>query len=132
MSPRAGIAARQRAPLPKEVQTHVAIADALRVGAVAGWAWTHFPAGEARDDVVGAKLKRMGLKPGWPDFLLIHPSGVLFCLELKRGRALLRPEQMDFMMMCRARGIPHAVVRSFDEAVRQLSEWGALRLSVSA
>lgn len=118
-------------PAP-EIRTHIAVADALRIGAVAGWEWSHFPAGEKRDPATGARLKRMGLKPGWSDFVLISPAGVHHWLELKRGKAPLEPEQVDFMLACQSRGVPHAVARSFDEAIGQLTAWGAIRLSVSA
>lgn len=119
-------------PLPVEFRTHVAVADALRIGVMPGWLWTHFPAGEHRDEATGARLKRMGLKRGWSDFLLINPNGLHHWLELKRGKARLTPEQTAFMLACQGRGVPHAVVRSFDEAIRQLTDWGAIRLSVAA
>lgn len=38
-----------------------------------GVAWTHFPAGEKRHPKVGAKLKKMGLFPGWPDYQFLIP-----------------------------------------------------------
>jgi len=124
--------ARQRAPEPMEDQTTIAVADALRIAAVPGWLWSHFPAGEERDKRVGAKLKRMGLKPGWPDFLLISPEGMHHWLELKRGvRGTLKPDQVDFAQHMLARDVPWAVARSFDEAVTVLTRWGALRLTVS-
>lgn len=132
MTSRRPKAARTAAPLPKELSTHVAIADALRIGAQPGWLWTHFPAGEHRDDQTGARLKRMGLKPGWSDFLLISPEGRLHALELKRGPGPLSPDQVEFMLLCQSRGVPHAVARSFDEAISQLTAWGAIKLSVSA
>jgi hypothetical protein len=44
-------------------------AGSLRVGI------QHFPTGEKRDASTGAKLKRMGTKPGWPDLILVSPSG---------------------------------------------------------
>jgi hypothetical protein len=37
-----------------------------------GWLYTHFPAGEYRPKRTGAKLKRMGLKRGVPDFLIFE------------------------------------------------------------
>lgn len=121
----------QLVPLPKEWQTHIAIADALRVAAVDDWLWTHFPAGELRDDATGEKLRRMGLKRGWGDFLLISPSGEHHWLELKRGAGgRLTSDQTAFMLACQARGVPHAVARTFDEAVRALTAWGALQLTV--
>lgn len=119
-------------PLPYEVRTHVAVADALRVGCVPGWLWSHFPAGENRDEKTGARLKRMGLKRGWSDFLLIDPGGKHHWLELKRGKAELTDPQEAFRDACQARGVPWAVARSFEEAVSVLTEWGALRLRVSA
>lgn len=126
---------RQRgvaAPPAPEIRTHIAVADALRVGAVAGWLWTHFPAGGKRDDKTGALLKRMGLKPGFADFLLIDPGGVHHWLELKRGKAELSEAQEAFCTAMQARGVPWALARSFDEAITVLTGWGAIRLSVSA
>jgi hypothetical protein len=38
-----------------------------------------------RDAATAGKLKAMGLQPGWPDILLVNPSGRLHALELKRG-----------------------------------------------
>jgi hypothetical protein len=39
-----------------------------------GVLWSHFPSGESRDARTGAKLKHMGLQPGWPDFIIIVPG----------------------------------------------------------
>lgn len=88
--------------------------------------WTHFPAGEHRNAVTGAKLKRMGLKRGVPDFLIFNPtvfynpiySGM--GIELKVGTNKLTKEQeawaFDFLYV---RWI-HAVCRSVDEVVIQI------------
>lgn len=125
--------ARHAVLVPLEVQTHVAVADALRIASVPGWLWSHFPAGENRDSATGAKLQRMGLKRGWSDFVLISPSGVHHWLELKRGtRGKLKPEQSEFALHLLNRGVPWAVAYSFDEAVRILTGWGALKMTVSA
>jgi VRR-NUC domain len=121
-----------RPPPAPEFRTHCAIADALRVGIAPGWIWTHFPAGEKRDKGAAARLKRMGLRPGFPDFLLISPTGVHCWLELKRGRARLNWAQDLFRTEMLERGVPHAVARSFDEAIRVLTAWGAIRLRVAA
>lgn len=120
-----------KAPQPIERKTHIAVADALTWGCAPGWEWTHFPAGEHRSEETGALLKRMGLKKGWSDFVLIGPTGVHHWLELKRGKAPLTPEQEAFRDACQVRGVPWAVARSFAEATAQLQSWGALRLSVS-
>jgi hypothetical protein len=114
----------------------VAVADLLRVAAAPGWLWTHFPAGEARPSFIskagkrfspaGARLWRMGLNPGWSDFLLISPEGVLHVLELKTTTGRVQPEQTDFQAATAARGLPTALVRGVDAAIAQLIAWGAL------
>lgn len=119
-------------PLPLEFATQCAIADTLRRACVAGWLWSHFPSGENRDAGTGARLKRMGLKKGWADLLLISPEGVHHWLELKRGKAPLTEEQEAFRDACWARGVAWSVARSYDEAIAQLSSWGALRVAVTA
>jgi hypothetical protein len=121
---------RLKLPQPLEFETHVSIADALRLAVVPGWLWTHFPAGEKRDMRTAARLKRMGLNRGFADFLLIDPEGLHHWLELKRGKAPLTSDQEAFGEAMRARRVPYAVVRSFEEAVDQLHEWQALRAEV--
>ena len=59
-------------PPPKEFALHCAVADTVRRWILPGWIWTHFPAGEARSAITGARLKRMGLARGFPDLLFFH------------------------------------------------------------
>lgn len=124
----------RRAPVPLENQTTVAVADALAVAARPGWQWSHFPAGEHRHPIVGARLQKMGLQRGWPDFILLSPTVVPHFLELKRGDlGRLSAEQEDFRDWCLDRRARWALARSFDEAVEQLALWGVLdRMRVSA
>lgn len=125
---------RREAVVAYEHQMTVAVADALRLACKPGWLWSHFPAGEHRHPVVGAKLLRMGLQKGWPDFVLLSPRVAPHFLELKRGDlGYLSEEQEEFRDWCLDRGAAWALVRSTDEAVEQLTRWGALdRLRVSA
>jgi hypothetical protein len=122
----------EKPPLAKERATHIAVADALEIGANRGWTWTHFPAGELRNPVTAGLLKRMGTKPGWADFLLVSPQGRLHCLELKRGASPLNEAQKAFRNAMGACGVTYAVARSFDEAMILLTLWGAVRLTVTA
>jgi hypothetical protein len=135
---------RQRGVKPPpalEFETHCALADTLRRAVTPGWLWTHFPAGEERPAHIdkrgrrvsseGARLKRMGLKPGWADFLFVSPAGRLHCLELKRGNAPLNDAQQDFRDAITLCGVPYAVARSYDEAIQILTSWGAVRVRVS-
>jgi hypothetical protein len=116
----------EKAPLATEFATQCAIADALRVGCSPGWLWTHFPAGEYRTDETGRRLKRMGLKPGWSDMLLIGPDGRHYWMELKRGNSPLSEAQRAFILAVKSRGVPHALCRSFEEALMWLKDIGAV------
>lgn len=127
---------RQRgvaAPPPSEFELQCKVADDLRRWATPNWAWTHFPAGERRDDVTGARLKRMGLMPGWPDFILIAPAQSHprpHFLELKRPGGKLTEHQAGFALWCQLNKCPHAVTSDYRTAVRILQAWGALRSGV--
>jgi hypothetical protein len=116
---------RRLSPAP-ERRTHILVADLLRHTSRPGWWWSHIPSGEYRTPETGALLSRMGLRRGMADFLLISPTGVHHWLELKRGNAPLTDEQHLFMNGLFARGVPHYVARSYDDAVHQLKLWGAL------
>lgn len=116
----------RQAPRAIERRTHIALADTLRVGCRAGWWWSHIGHGEKRDEKTGALLKRMGLKAGVLDFLLINAEGLHHWLELKRGLEDTTEAQDIFLAMLRARNVPCAVVRSYDAAIKQLQQWGAL------
>jgi|SRR5262245_45606472 len=128
---------RQRgtaAPPPTEFSLHVLIADTLRRWIVPGWLFTHMPMGELRQPITAARLKRMGVTPGWPDFLLLAPHrGGAHWLELKRpgsgGR--LTDEQAEFGYWCGANGYPHAIVTTYPEALDVLKRWGAVRANIS-
>jgi hypothetical protein len=97
-----------------------------------GWRFTHFPSGELRNKITAARLKRMGLKPGWPDFILLSPAALAHFLELKRRGRKLSDDQDDFADWCAAHGYPFEWTDNFDKALAILKHWGALRVSVSA
>lgn len=115
---------------PREIKLHMATADILRRFAREDWRWTHFPAGEQRSKRTGGKLKRMGLQPGWPDFILVSPAGLFHALELKREGEDLNEAQSGFHYWLIARGIPRAVCESIDQVVSALTSWGALRVGI--
>jgi len=112
---------------PKESVLHVAVANTLRDHALPEWQWTHVPSGELRNIRTAVKLKRMGARRGWPDFILLPPSGRLHCLELKRQGAVLSEEQEAFQLWSIRHGVPHCVAFTIDEAHAVLSAWGVLR-----
>ena len=132
---------RGRGPSHKlEFSTHVQVADVLRRWQTPGWRWSHFPAGEWRHPGTAARLKRMGLQVGWPDFILLAPRafpsdprpGQAHMLELKREGSKLSDYQQAFMEFCALNGYPYAWHDNFRDAVECLKNWGAVRASVRA
>jgi hypothetical protein len=122
----------RKAPVarPKESKLQCDVAEVLRCHALPTWRWSHFPAGEKRDIITGARLKRYGLQSGWPDLILASPSGQLHCLELKRIGETLSDAQNDFRLWCISHGVPHSVAFTFDEALAALDHWGCLRILI--
>jgi hypothetical protein len=135
---------RQRgcaAPPPKEFGLHCALVDLLRRWTVPGWIWTQFPAGEERPwqvdakgrrfSMAGARLARMGLQPGWPEFQFAHMNGRFCFLELKREKSgRLSEEQIDIATFLIAAGHGYLCTSSFDDAVATLKDWGVLRSGI--
>jgi hypothetical protein len=118
-------------PAPLEFAVHCLIADTLRRWAAPNWVWTHIPLGERRDDIAGARLKRLGTQPGWPDLILIppkeYPNPRPHFLELKRRGGKLTELQAAFALWCKLNNCPHAVADTYEAAVAVLKKWGALQ-----
>jgi hypothetical protein len=130
----AGRRQRGKSPPPEpELNLQCAVADILDRWGTRGWKFTHLPMGERRNVITGARLKRMGTKRGWPDFILLspYPSRAHF-LELKRLGAKLTDEQQEFQWFCVANEIPYAMADSLKDAMAALKDWGAVRAKVSA
>jgi hypothetical protein len=85
---------------------------------------------EARDIRTAAKLKSMGLRRGWPDFVLVPPTGQLHALELKRQGEAPSDEQADFRSWCIRHGVPHVVARTLDEVLTAFDAWGCLATKI--
>jgi hypothetical protein len=117
-----------RLPPGLEFHLHVSVADVLRRWIMPGWRWTHIASGEYRTPATAARLKRMGVQPGWPDLILLGPRGLgVYFLELKRRGGKPTVEQHAFEEWCRDNGYPFAVTDDFKTATATLMEWGALR-----
>jgi hypothetical protein len=90
----------RKPPFPKEISLHIDTARLLRQHCLPEWLWSHFASGELRDIRTAAKLKAMGVKRGWPDFVCIAPDGRVHCLELKREGEGLSEAQQQFQVHC--------------------------------
>lgn len=122
----------RKAPLirPKEIALHMAVAKVLREHCLPEWQWTHIASGELRDIRTASKLKRMGVRRGWPDFILVPPAAQLHCLELKRAGEDLTEDQEAFRLWCVSHGVPHCIAYSLDEALVALDAWKCLRIRI--
>jgi VRR-NUC domain-containing protein len=117
-----------------EFQLQCAVADTLKRWAAPNWVYTHIPLGEERTTAAGARLKRMGTMPGFPDFILLPPAGApephAHFLELKRQGGKLSELQASFQLWCMLNGYPFAVADSYEAALAILQQWGAVRTGV--
>jgi VRR-NUC domain len=129
-TPRAWRRYDRQPPVP-ERNIHIMVADTLkRFVKPHRWQWTHIPSGEYRTKQTAGLLERMGVRPGWPDFILINWTGAVYFLELKSEKGFLSEHQQAFFAAMRARGIECAVARSYDEAIKILAGWGVVNAAI--
>jgi len=89
--------------------------------------------GYAADPKTVGRLKREGLHPGAPDLIVMRNDGWFAALEIKSETGRLGDNQAEFLDWLAAGGASAAVVRSLDEAVAVLTEYGVpLRAKVAA
>lgn len=119
---------RQRGtkPPPLEFASHVLVADLLRRWCNPEWEFTHLPFGEKRPIATAARLKRMGVRPGFPDFLFAGPNEKLVWLELKRRGNKLSPAQEKIEAHLRQCGFDYLVADNVRDAVAWLRSFGIL------
>jgi hypothetical protein len=121
-------ARRARALVPKEIKLHVPVADLLRDHCL--WEWTHINR-TAKDARQGAIFKKMGVRPGWGDFILLSPDGWrAHFLELKRlGEDIDDDDdQGQFRLRAIKHGAPYVVAWTMDQVGAACDEWGCLRI----
>jgi len=114
-------------PPPLEFASHVVIADMLRRWCSPHWEWTHLPMGEKRHIGTAKRLKRMGVRPGWPDFLFAGPNEKLVWLELKRKGNKASAAQETIAQHLRDCGFEYLITDNVNEAVAWLKRLGILR-----
>jgi hypothetical protein len=90
--------------------------------------WSHLPFGENRNVVTGARLKRMGTKRGWPDYLVIA-NGKMISLELKAPKGKVSDEQREFSVTFSGLGGFYHVCRSLDDVEAALIAAGVKLLA---
>lgn len=94
-----------------------------------GVRWCHVPNGGARNAIVGAQLKRLGVKRGVPDVIVFDrppkaPDAVGVAMELKAEGGRLTPEQRDWIYGLNALGWYACVCTGAGEAIEVLERLG--------
>ena len=123
-------------PPPLEFNSHVVIADMLRRWCSPAWEWTHVPSGEKRHIGTAMKLKRMGVRPGWPDFQFAGPNAKMVFLELKRQGYKNRKangasdEQVTIGQHLQNCSFDYLITDNVNEAVAWLKRLGILRATI--
>ncbi len=110
----------------KERELHSFTADLLRRAVRPGVLWLHIANEGARSPRTGAYLKRMGMRPGAADFLIVR-YGHAYFLELKTAKGRLSPAQDAFRWDSFDAGCPYAICRTPEAVQKTLEEWDVLR-----
>ena len=108
-----------------EFRLQCAVADHLRLSAAPGIYWFHPANGEARTARTGGRLKRMGVRPGVPDMVVVV-NGKTHGLELKASNGRQSDAQRVAESEWTAAGGVYAVAHGIDEALGLLKDWKAL------
>lgn len=112
-------------PLEKEVQK-----DILSTLAAYGFVGVHVPNGavlagdERRRSMQMNALKRAGVKPGFPDLIVLGPPGKVGFIEVKREGGKLSHDQEHWRDCLALKQVPYAVCRSIQDTIDTLREWG--------
>lgn len=124
---------RLTAPIAPEDELHAAVADALRVLLPPGAVLNTWELRNAASAAEGARRKRLGALPGWPDLGVFWDSRLVL-VELKRERGgYLSPAQQLLHPRLAAAGFPVSICRTVVETLDAVSAAGVpLRGRVSA
>jgi hypothetical protein len=80
-----------------------------------------FPNGGVREPRYGARLKREGMKKGFPDLGIFSPSGEYhgMFIEFKNEKGRLSPDQKEVISKLQAEGYHCVVCKSMEDAINQ-------------
>jgi hypothetical protein len=117
-------------PSPLEFASQCFLADTLRVCCNPAWQWTHVPMGERRHIATAKRLKRMGVRPGWPDFQFAGPNAKMAFVELKRKGKKASEAQETIAEHLVACGFDYLITDNVREAVAFLKRLGILPATV--
>jgi hypothetical protein len=114
----------------EEYQIQVALVAQFWLRRTAGALCLASANGELRDEITGAKLKRMGVRAGTPDLWVVVPGRPAFWIELKIADGRLSVAQRELIPEMRAAGVTVHVAHGLDEALAILETEGAISPTV--
>jgi len=103
--------------LLSEEQLHFQVADYLNLALSAQTVWHHSPNEGKRRPQYIKKLLRKGLRPGWPDFEIIHRGRVIF-IELKTTKGRVSKSQKQCHNDLVMAGAVVKVCRSLEDVIQ--------------
>jgi len=106
------------------------VAEYLDIALRSPTLWWHTPNGGNRSWSEAKRFKKMGVKSGVPDVIIIH-HGVPYFIELKAPKGKPSPQQITMEMDLRSQGCKYALCRSLDEVIANLETWN-IQLSIKA
>lgn len=110
--------------VPDEDSLHQSVADALRYLLPADAVFNTFELRNAASAAEGARRKRLGALPGFPDCAVFWRGRAVF-MELKRARhGTLSPAQRALHPRLEAAGFPVAICRSVEDALGAVAAAG--------
>ena len=120
-------------PEPSEDEIQISIVEAFGLlSSRAGFMFFHVAneaAMKARSgkDIHGLieHLKKMGLMPGVSDLVIVF-EGRAYFLEIKTSKGKQTKDQIAFELWARDCGAPYRLVKSFDQAITSLEDWGII------
>ena len=86
---------------------------------------THAANEGKRSASYGAKLKRMGLRPGFPDLFILRACGRYhgFAIEMKYGKNKPTEDQIEWLRRLSSEGYATAVCYSASEAISLIEKY---------
>lgn len=80
----------------------------------------HSPNEAKRSNVMGARLKAMGMMPGWPDLEIILPGGQVLFFEFKTRKGRQSASQKECQLQLEKLGCRYYLCRSVDEFIQTI------------
>ena len=110
-----------------EYALHKSIVDALERFRLPGVIWFHCPSGIHASAKAMIRMKPLGFIAGVADLCISIPGNRFCFMEIKTPSGRLSEHQEAFLAGMERNGHRTAVVRSVDEAMFVLRDWGAIR-----